>query len=74
MVVPLTQAELSFGELVNLSVGDFIELDLPDTVEVTINDVPFLSCQYGTNQGRYAVRVDRFLTSPDEVLNGVTDD
>ncbi len=74
MVVPLTKIDLSFGELINLSAGDFIELDLPSMLEVTINDVPFLNCQYGTNQGRYAIRVDRFLTSPEDVLNGVTDD
>ncbi len=70
----LANTELTFGELINLSAGDFIELDLAEQVEITVNDVPFLSCNYGTNQDHYAVKVDRFLTPADEVLHGVTHD
>ncbi|MGH1360185.1 MAG: flagellar motor switch protein FliM [Burkholderiaceae bacterium] len=74
LVAKLANTELTFGELINLSAGDFIELDLAEQVEITVNDVPFLSCNYGTNQDHYAVKVDRFLTPADEVLHGVTHD
>lgn len=74
LVARLADTELTFGELINLSAGDFIELDLAEQVEVTVNNVPFLSCNYGTNQDHYAVKVDTFLTPANELIKGVTDE
>ena len=71
LVTTLAEVDLTFGELINLSVGDFIELDLNEQIEVRVNDVPFMKCRYGTNQGRYAVKVNEFITPTDNLLNGV---
>lgn len=74
MSASLAQINLSFGELINLSVGDFVELDLAEAVEVSVNNVPFLDCHYGTNNGRYAVKINNFLTPTEQVLSGVSHD
>jgi len=74
MTATLAQINLSFGELINLSAGDFIELDLADAVQVSVNNVPFLHCHYGTNNGQYAVKINDFLTPTEQVLSGVNHD
>lgn len=74
LTAKLADTELTFGELIALQKGDFIELDLAEQIEVLVRETPFLSCHYGTNQGRYAIKLDHFLTPTENVLNGVTDD
>lgn len=67
----LSQTDITLGELLNLQVGDFIELDLKESLTVSAGGVPFLQCRYGTNENRYAVKIDDFLTQPNDVANGV---
>ncbi|MGB7302178.1 MAG: flagellar motor switch protein FliM [Burkholderiaceae bacterium] len=71
LVADLSKTDITFGELLNLQVGDFIELDLKETLSVTAGNVPFLRCRYGVNENRYAVKIEKFLTVPDELINGV---
>ena len=64
----LGSASITCGELLGLKPGDFVELGIPETVVVKVNDTPVLDCRYGTSNGRYAVRVERFLTTPHETI------
>jgi flagellar motor switch protein FliM len=50
-------------QLLALKVGDFIELDLNKMIEVKVDSVPVMEAQYGTSNGKYALKVDRMLTN-----------
>ncbi len=71
LVAELARTNLTFGEVYNLRSGDFIELDLEQRLDVKVSNVPFLRCSYGTTNGNYAVKVEDFLTRPDELVSGV---
>ena len=47
-----------------LKAGDFIELELDETVIVKSDGVPVFECRYGTSNGKYAVRIQDFLSLP----------
>ncbi|MFK7962783.1 MAG: flagellar motor switch protein FliM [Burkholderiaceae bacterium] len=74
MSAALSQVNLSFGELINLGAGDFIEFELAKSVQVNVNNVPFLQCHYGTNNGRYAVKINDFLTPTEQIISGASHD
>ena len=44
--------------------GDFIELELGETVTVKSDGVPVFECRYGTSNGKYAIRIQDFLSLP----------
>lgn len=62
LVATLTQAQVTLKQLLHLKKGDVITLDIPKTVVVDIAGIPVLECQYGTLQGKYALKVERILT------------
>lgn len=66
----LSHTDITLGELLNLQAGDFIELDLNETLVVSAGGVPFLRCRYGTNEKKYAVKIEDFLTQPNDLANG----
>ena len=65
MVVELAQTNTTVEELLAMKTGDFIELERLPHVDVTINGVPVFQCQYGTHNGKYAVRVEKVLRGQD---------
>lgn len=67
----LAHTTISFGDLLNLKRGDFVELNLREKAQVTVGQVPFLDCHYGVSNNRYALKIEEFLTSPQELLKGV---
>ncbi len=71
LVAELGHARATVADLVALKAGDFIELDLGQTVQATVDGVPVLSCRYGISNGRYALKVQSFLTSHPDNPNGV---
>jgi flagellar motor switch protein FliM len=64
LTAELSQARATVGELMALKPGDFIELELDDTVVVKSDGVPVFECRYGVSNGRYAVRIQDFLSEP----------
>ena len=59
----LGSAPATIEQLMAMRAGDFIELRLQKTVEATVHGVPFAECHYGISNGRYALKVDRLLTT-----------
>ena len=63
LVAHLAHAPATVEQLLALKPGDFIELDLNKIIEVKVDGVPLLSAQYGTSNGNYALKVERILTT-----------
>ncbi len=62
LVAELAHAPTTVEQLLQLKPGDFIELDLKKLIEVKVSGVPVLDCQYGTSNGKYALKVNQLLT------------
>jgi flagellar motor switch protein FliM len=63
LVAELAHAGATVEQLLSFKPGDFIELDLDPAIQAKVDGVPVLECHYGTSNGRYALKVDRLLTS-----------
>jgi len=63
LVVELGKAPATVEQLLALKPGDFIELDLEPTVEAKIDGVPVFEGQYGTSNGKYALKIEQLLTN-----------
>lgn len=72
LVAELANAELSVRQLMVLRPGDFIELDRPKLVQASVKGVPVLECQFGTHNGKYALRVERSLSSSENTRFGAS--
>ncbi|HEU4620985.1 MAG TPA: flagellar motor switch protein FliM [Burkholderiaceae bacterium] len=70
LVAELAHANARLGDLLELEVGDFIELDIKPLIDVKVDQVPLLTCRYGTHTGRYAIQVERFETHDHELNIG----
>lgn len=64
----LARATATVSDLLALRVGDFIELDLQQTLTANIDNVPVFECRYGTSGGKYAIRIQKILTGPEELM------
>ena len=65
VVAELAQASATVEQLLALKPGDFIELDIEKVIEAKVDGVPIFECQYGTSNGRYALKIEQMLTSSD---------
>lgn len=65
LVAELARAPATFEQLLAFKAGDFIELDLNPAIQAKVDGVPVLDCHYGTANGRYAIKVDRLISSSD---------
>jgi flagellar motor switch protein FliM len=63
LVAELAQAPATVEQLLAFKPGDFIELDLEQIIQAKVDGVPVFDCHYGTSNGRYAIKIDRLLTS-----------
>lgn len=63
LVAELATAPATVEQLLAFKPGDFIELDLNPRIEAKVDGVPVLECQYGTSNNRYALKVERLITS-----------
>jgi flagellar motor switch protein FliM len=64
LVAELAHAPATVEQLLAFKPGDFIELDLNPVIEAKVDGVPVFDCHYGTSSGKYAIKIDRLLTSP----------
>ena len=65
LVAELATADATVEQLLAMKPGDFIELDRTPRIEATIGGVPMFSCQYGTHNNKYAIRIDESLRGND---------
>ncbi|MCV2355027.1 flagellar motor switch protein FliM [Paucibacter sp. B2R-40] len=66
LVAELGTAPATVEQLLAFKPGDFIELDLETMIKAKIDGVPVYDCHYGTSNGKYAIKVEQMLTSPDQ--------
>jgi flagellar motor switch protein FliM len=65
LVAELATAPATVEQLLAFKAGDFIELDLDPAIQAKVDGVPLLDCHYGTANGRYAIKIDRLISSSD---------
>ncbi len=70
LTADLARASATVSDLLKLKVGDFIELDLKQSLTAKVDNVPVFECRYGTSNNHYAIRIQSFLTVPDEPQSG----
>jgi flagellar motor switch protein FliM len=63
LVAELAHATATLEQLLSFKPGDFIELDLNPMIQAKIDGVPVFDCHYGTSNNRYAIKIDRLLTT-----------
>ena len=71
LVAELARADTTVEQLMAIKPGDFIELDRKTSIEAKIAGVPIFSCQYGTHNAKYALRIDQILRGNDASWLGV---
>lgn len=63
LVAELASAASTVEQLLSFKAGDFISLDLNPAIQAKVDGVPVLDCHYGTANGRYALKIDRLISS-----------
>ena len=70
VVAELAQSDATVEQLLALKVGDFIELERETIIQAKVDGVPILECEYGTHNGKYALKVVQALRSSDKSWHG----
>lgn len=65
LVARLGESNITLGEVAKLKTGDVVPITISDFVTVTIDGIPLMDCQYGINNGQYALKISQFV-APDE--------
>ncbi len=65
LVSTLGSSTISLRQILNMKAGDVIPLQIPQRISGAVDGVPVVECQYGIQNGRYALRIDRFLNEPE---------
>ena len=63
LVAELATTTATVEQLLSFKPGDFIELDLATQIQAKVDGVPILDCHYGTANSRYAIKIDRLISS-----------
>ena len=71
LVAELATARATVEQLLGFRPGDFIELDMEPVIQAKVDGVPVFDCQYGVNDGHYAIKIDKLLTSSETGWLGV---
>ena len=64
LVAKLAETRLTIADITHLQIGDVIPIDIAKTVIAAVDNVPVFECSYGTNNGQYAIRVEKTLAIP----------
>ena len=70
VVAELAQTGATIEQLLAMKVGDFIELERGRIIQAKVDGVPILECEYGTHNGKYALKVVRTIRSTDKTWHG----
>lgn len=63
LVAELAHAPATVEQLLAFKAGDFLELDLNPLVEAKVDGVPVLEANYGTSNGKYALKIERLIAN-----------
>lgn len=74
LVAELGTAPATIEQLIAFKPGDFIELDLEPMIQAKVDGVPVFDCNYGMSNGRYALKIDKMLTGPQQGWLAPTND
>lgn len=66
LVAVLGTANATLRDMLHIKPGDVIPMDVRELIEAQVDGVPVLECSYGTHNNRYALRVNKILTSDHE--------
>lgn len=69
MVATLGTAKVKFGDVSKFKPGDVIPLEIPDALSVRVEDYTIMECQYGQQNGKYALKIEKFMTQEIEEMN-----
>lgn len=61
LVAQFTRIPGTVGQILGMKVGDVIGAEIPKKVVAEVDGVPVFECSYGTQNGQYAIKVDRIL-------------
>ncbi len=63
IVAQLGTGSISLGQILKLQVGDIIPINLPEKIVANVDSVPLMECRYGQQNGQYALKVERFIST-----------
>lgn len=61
LVAQFARIPSTVEQILSMKAGDVIGTDIPKTVVAEVDGVPVFECTYGTQNGQYAIKVDRIL-------------
>jgi flagellar motor switch protein FliM len=61
IVATLGTSRITLGEILKLKAGDIIPINIPDRIVANVDEIPLIECTYGQQDGRYALKIDRFI-------------
>lgn len=73
LTVEFARIETCVGQLLHLAVGDVLPVEIPSSVVARAAGIPVLNCQYGTFNGRHALRVHEPLQTTTPSASSLSD-
>ena len=70
LTAELATTKTTVEQLLAMKVGDFIELERERIIEARVDGVPVLEGEYGTHNGKYALKVTRLIRERDSSWHG----
>ncbi len=67
LVARLGESKITLGDVAKLKTGDVVPISISDLVTVTVDGIPLMDCQYGINNGQYALKVGKFIAPEESV-------
>lgn len=68
LTAPLTHFSTPLAQLMKLKAGDVLPVEVPQKIRAEIEGVPILECRFGTSNGRYALMVERVVSTDENEL------
>ncbi len=66
----LTTTTVTLGQILKMKAGDIIPVNVPELIVANVDDVPLMECRYGQQGGQYALKIERFITSHEDIPTG----
>ncbi len=70
LTAELASTRTTVEQLLAMKVGDFIELERERVIEARVDGVPVLEAEYGTHNGKYALKVTRLIRENNSTWHG----
>ncbi|QWT46258.1 flagellar motor switch protein FliM [Azospira inquinata] len=69
LVATLAHATISLRQVLKMKPGDVIGVSLEDKIMAQVDGVPIMECEYGQQNGQYAIKVKEFVNADGTELN-----